>query len=191
MKTVSVTIVGITPMLQHRFGEAAEQAGSSRAMKIQNTTPREAAESVAYIAADGTHYFSAAAISRCMAAAGSNHKMRGSRKSLRFVVPSAVRLNTDTVTILDDAGKAMTRCDVDSRPVTIPATKGRIMRHRPRYEKWSASFDLVINDALLDVSTAHTLLTEAGVGCGIGDFRPEKSGPFGQFRVTKWDESKD
>lgn len=188
MKTVSVTIVGITPMLQHRFGEAAEQAGNSRAMKIQNTTPRAAAESVAYIAADGTHYFSAAAISRCMAAAGSNHKMRGSRKSLRFVVPSAVRLNTDTVTILDEAGASVTKCDVDSRPVTIPATKGRIMRHRPRYEKWSATFDLVINDALLDVATAHTLLTEAGVGVGIGDFRPEKSGPFGQFRVVKWDE---
>ena len=28
--------------------------------------------------------------------------------------------------------------EVDSRPVVIPSTKGRIMRHRPKLETWQA-----------------------------------------------------
>jgi len=187
MITVPVTIVGVSPLLQHRFGDVAQQSGTTRAAKKSYGTPREEAEAVAYVSpTDGTHYFSAAAITRAMAQAGSNHKMKGTRKSLRFVVPSAVRVNSETITILDDGGKAVTRCEVDSRPVTIPATKGRIMRHRPRYEKWSASFDLAVNDNVIDIDTVHMLLNEAGNTVGIGDFRPEKTGPFGQFRVTSF-----
>ena len=63
------------------------------------------------------------------------------------------------------------------------------MRHRPRFDVWSAEFDLVINDDLLDPATAHVLLQEAGLSFGIGDFRPEKRGPFGTFRVTKWEDA--
>ena len=71
--------------------------------------------------------------------------------------------------------------------MTIPATKGRIMRHRPRWNEWAAEFDLVVNDQLLDPAKAHELLNEAGLQCGIGDFRPEKRGPFGCFRVVRWE----
>ena len=125
-----------------------------------------------------------------MAAAGSNHKMKGSRKTLRFVVPSAVSVTSDTVTILNGAGPAKD-FEVDARPVTIPATKGRIMRYRPRFDCWGAKFSLLIDDNVLALETAHQLLNEAGQSVGIGDFRPEKRGPFGRFRVTNFSELQD
>lgn len=187
MKTIGVEIRGITPLLIHRFTEQGEQPGNSRKMKIDKVDPRAEAKKVAYIAADGTFYFSAAAITGCMGNAGSNHKMRGSRKSLRFVVPSAVRMTEDTVTILNGAGPAKD-FEVDARPVTIPATKGRVMRYRPRFNEWGAKFSLMVNDDLLDIDTAHQLLNEAGMQVGIGDFRPDKRGPFGTFRVVKFKE---
>ena len=189
MKSLDVEIRGITPLLIHRFTEQSEVQRNSRKMKIDIVDPREEARKVAYIAADGTFYFSAASIPGCMGNAGSNHKMRGSRKSLRFVVPSAVRTTGDTITILNGKGPA-TDFEVDARPVTIPATKGRIMRYRPRWNEWGAEFTLLINDDLLDVGTAHQLLNEAGLQIGIGDFRPEKRGPFGTFRVVRFEESK-
>lgn len=187
MKTIGVEIRGITPLLVHRFTEQSEQAANSRKMKIDKVDPRAEAKKVAYIATDGTFYFSSAAITGCMGNAGSNHKMRGSRKSLRFVVPSAVRMTEDTVTILNGAGPAKD-FEVDARPVTIPATKGRVMRYRPRFNEWGAKFSLMVNDDLLDIETAHQLLNEAGVQVGIGDFRPDKRGPFGTFRVVKFKE---
>jgi len=187
VKTIGVEIRGVTPLLVHRFSEEAEQAKPSRRVEANSRDPREEARKVAYIAKDGTYYFNAFAIPGSMGNAGASHKQRGSRKSLRFVVPSAVRMLTDSVTILNGAGPAKD-FEVDARPVTIPATKGRVMRYRPRWDQWGAKFQLLLNEDLLSPEMAHQLLTEAGQSIGIGDFRPEKRGPFGTFRVIKWEE---
>lgn len=187
MKQVQVEIRGVTPLLIHRFSDQAEQAKSTRRIEATQIDPLAEATKHAYIAADGTFYFSAFAIPNCMGAAGASHKAKGTRKTLRFVVPSAVRTSTDTITIMNGSGPA-TRFEVDGRPVTIPATKGRIMRYRPRFDCWGANFTLYVNDDLLSPETAHVLLSEAGLSIGIGDFRPEKRGPFGTFRVTEWKE---
>jgi hypothetical protein len=188
MKTVAVEIRGITPLLIHRFAEGSEAETKTRKNEVGNTeTPRDKAKKVAYIAQDGTYFFSAFSIPGCMGNAGANHKMKGTRKSLRFVVPSAVQVDTEAITILNGDGPAKD-FEVDSRPVTIPATKGRIMRHRPRFDCWGAKFRLLIDDSLLSLDSAHTLLNEAGLTIGIGDFRPEKRGPFGRFRVTSFQE---
>ena len=189
MKTIQVEIRGVTPLLIHRFGEEAQADARVRREQIKQRDPREEATKVAYIAPDGTYYFNAFAIPSAMANAGANHKMRGTRKTLRFIVPSAVRMGSDTVTILNGTGPAKS-FEVDSRPVTIPATKGRVMRHRPRFDAWGARFDLTVNEDLLAVDSAHQLLNEAGQSIGIGDFRPEKRGPFGTFRVVKFQEVK-
>lgn len=190
MKSIEVEIRGVTPLLIHRFSEGVEQGKATRQIKVDTENPRDAARRVAYIATDGTFYFSAFCISSSMGNAGSNHKMRGSRKSLRFVVPSAIRMNTDAITIMNGEGPAKD-FEVDSRPVTIPATKGRVMRHRPRFDQWGAVFTLTVNDDLLSVEMAHQLLNEAGLQFGIGDFRPEKRGPFGTFRVVRFEEIAD
>jgi hypothetical protein len=188
MLLFDVEIRGITPLLIHRFGEQSEQAGKTRRMESRNVDPREEATRHAYIAANGTYFFSAFAIVGALSNAGASHKVTGSRKSLRFVIPSAVSLTADTITILNGAGPA-THFEVDSRPVTIPATKGRIMRHRPRFDQWGARFPLLIDDALIDPKTVNTLLAEAGQSIGVGDFRPEKRGPFGRFNVVQFKES--
>lgn len=208
MKTINVEIRGVTPLLIHRFGEDAEQAGSARSAIIQRDDPRAEAAKHAYIAPDGTYYFSAFAITGSMGNAGASHKQRGTRKSLKYVVPCAVRVTSDIITILDDKGapkpfdeadarptgfepirwRPARHFEVDGRPVTIPATKGRIMRYRPRWNTWGAAFTLLVEETVLPVEVAHQLLIEAGSRIGIGDFRPEKTGPFGTFRVTKFEE---
>lgn len=184
---VDVKIKGLTPLLQHRFDERAQQGETTRAVLVQQETPRDAAARAANKAPNGTFYFSGQAISRLLREAGSSHKLRGSRKSLRFIVPSAILVGQDTVTILNGDGKSPVKdFEVDSRPVTIPATKGRVMRHRPRFDDWSAAFTIEIEDDTLPPDMVQQLLTEGGRRLGIGDFRPEKGGPFGRFMVTEW-----
>src|SRR5258708_6770759 len=116
----------------------------------------------------------------------SNHKLRGSRKSAKFVVPAAVRVIEIDVSIFNGDDSLIKDFEVDSRPVTIPATKGKIMKHRPRFDVWSAKFNLVINTEMLTEEFTQQLLTEAGQSQGIGDYRPNKTGPFGCFRITSW-----
>lgn len=189
MKLIDIQIRGIQPLLMHRFGEDAEAASSSKArnVKIDRGTPREQAERVANKNEDGTFYISAFAIPNAMGAAGTNYKMPGTRKSMRFIVPSAIRIYEPTITVMNGAGPALD-FEVDSRPVTIPSTKGRIMRHRPRFDCWGLEFSIGVDDSLMELSDAQMLLEQAGLSIGVGDFRPEKRGPFGTFRVTKFEE---
>lgn len=186
MKTYSVTIKGLTPLLINRFSENAEQAKPTRRIEATVRDPRKEAETKVYVDKDGHYCLSAFSIPASMGNAGASHKATGTRRTLRFVVPSAVRTTSDLIVIMQGEEPAKT-FEVDSRPVSIPATKGRIMRHRPRWDTWNASFHLLIDDELLDPDTAHILLNEAGLSYGVGDFRPEKRGPFGTFTVTRWE----
>lgn len=191
MKTYTVTIAGTTPLLQHRFTEESERDRATRKVLVSRGTPREEANKVAYVDQHGHFYLPGAAIARLIREAGGNHKLKGSRRSAKFVVPAAVIVVEDTITLRNGDGKTpVTTFEVDSRPVTIPATKGRIMRHRPRFDCWSVIFNLRINDLLLPPDFIHQLLVEGGQQIGVGDFRPEKGGPFGTFNVTRWEDGK-
>lgn len=189
MLTIHVKVAGVTPLLQHRFSDQDAVNGNkaSRPQMVQHLTPREEADAVVYRSPDGSFYIPGTWFFGTMCNAGANHKLRGTRKSARFVVPAAVRVTEIDIPLLNGDGHSLAQdFEVDSRPVTIPATKGRIMRHRPRFDHWSAAFHIVLNDALLPEDLTQQLLTEAGQQIGIGDFRPEKRGPFGTFRVTEW-----
>lgn len=126
-----------------------------------------------------------------MTNAGKNHKLKGSRSSVRYTVPAAVFMTSDILIICNGDGKTPAKdYEIDSRSVVNPSTKGRYMRHRPRFEKWSMNFTLRLT-GLLPEDFCHKLLNEAGEQQGIGDFRPNCRGPFGTFRVTRWENSKE
>ncbi|MGP0071223.1 MAG: hypothetical protein ACLPWF_04735 [Bryobacteraceae bacterium] len=75
---------------------------------------------------------------------------------------------------------------LDSRPVRIPATGGRIVRHRPRLDEWECSFTVEFDSELLSEEQLRTIVDDTGSRIGILDFRPEKKGMFGRFMVTGW-----
>jgi hypothetical protein len=193
-ETVEVTLKGTSPLLQHRFSEDAEASldKATRRVKLQEMTAREAAERTCYRLPNGILYMpTQAPLSAILNVAG-NHKMRGSRKSLRYVIPGAVRVTDDTAALFNpDTMEAIKDFEVDSRPITIPSTKGRVMRHRAKIERWQMTFSLRINTGIIGTDDVMKLLVEAGDLCGIGDFRPQCRGPFGCFIVTKMDKLKD
>jgi len=191
MRTIEVTIAGTTPLLQHRFAEDSEVSvgRATRRVNFKAELPRETAERSAYRDVGGALYFPGAAISRLLREAGSGHKQRGSRRSLRFVVPAAVMVLDDAIPLFEaDGGARAKDFEVDARPVTIPATKGRVMRYRPRLDAWAAKFRVRVNEDVLSAEVVHQLLVEGGQQIGIGDFRPERGGPFGMFRIIHWNE---
>jgi hypothetical protein len=193
MKRIRVTIKDLSPLLQHAFGNGEDLTipgakGHSKTRQVSaqaEELPREVALKHTYRDKQGHFYFPSSAITRLVREAAANHKLKGTRKSMKYLVPSAVFAVVDEVFITNGDGKTkVTDFEVDSRPVTIPSTKGRIMRHRARWDCWSATFDLDIDDELLDPKIVHELLVEGGKRVGIGDYRPEKGGPFGRFQVT-------
>ena len=182
-------IKGRSPYLMRGWSKEAEIDGDAPTRRIvkTKTTPREEAEkSLCLTPENGWPFIPGAAFSRLLREAGGNHKMKGSRKSVKYAVPSAIIVLDEMVPMLDLAGAPNPKWEVDSRPVTIPATKGRIMRHRPRWNEWMAIFAMEIDEEQLPADFVHQLLVEGGLRIGVGDFRPEKGGPFGRFNVVRW-----
>jgi len=68
----------------------------------------------------------------------------------------------------------------------IAATKGRIVRHRPRLDQWQLKFEIEYDPTLLKETQVRKIVDDAGCRVGLLDFRPERKGPFGRFTVTNW-----
>jgi hypothetical protein len=188
MKTIEVEIKGTTALMLCRFAETTEVDKSTRTVLVSRGTPREQAEKACYRDKDQHFYFPGTAIARMLIEAGGNHKVRGTRKSAKYLIPAAVLVMEEAILIRNGDGGLAKDFEVDSRPVVIPATKGRIMAHRPRFDCWSAKFTLRINETLLPVDFINQLLTEGSQQIGVGSFRPEKRGPYGTFLVESWKE---
>ena len=132
------------------------------------------------------------AFARLLREAGSAHKAKGSRKTLKYLVPAAVIVLDDLCGLyLRDRKTPIVDFEVDARPVTIPATKGRVMRYRARANEWCVPVTLRINEAILTEAMVRQLLADGVAQIGIGDFRPERGGPFGVASVVAWDHVSD
>lgn len=190
MAIFNVKVESVSALLMHRWSENQEVDPNSgtRPIRRQDLEPRQDAELSAYRRENGELYMPGACIARLMREAGGAHKEKGSRKSIKYIVPAACIVLEDDITLLDLDNRPQTQFEVDSRPVVIPATKGRIMRHRPRINEWAMAFSIDVDQELIDPKIVHLLITQGGRRIGVGDYRPERGGPFGRFNVTGWAE---
>lgn len=66
---------------------------------------------------------------------------------------------------------------VDIRSVKVGTAK--IMRCRPKFNQWSVQFTVLLNETILDAQEVVKAIEDAGLMCGLGDYRPR----FGKFDV--------
>lgn len=182
MRSIETEILGVTPLLMHRFSEedqAQVQSGTSHA--VTRPAPDDAAERAAYrMDGPGSNlYIPARAILAAIRRASSLHKV--GRRSAKAVIAASIFVLPEKI----DLGTK--KYAVDSQSVVIRATKGRIMRHRPRLDQWKARFTISFNEALLqDTDFLRKIVEDAGARVGILDFRPECGGHYGTFAVVRW-----
>jgi hypothetical protein len=187
MKTITVVIEGISPLLINRFKENDEIVDAMKKNgKKDYGTPRKQAELTAYADEPRTEksllWIPSTWVMGSIATVASDYKIPGSRKSVKSIYGGCIIPTSEKLYFLEK--HKLGKVEVDSRPVVIQ--RARIMRHRARLEKWSFSCDLELDDSLLPVDSMHQLLTDAGRRSGLGDFRPPKGGPFGRFKIISW-----
>jgi hypothetical protein len=188
MKIIA-TISGNNSILMNRFHEENEIKVSSGVSTVaigDRGTPREQAEKKAYRDKKGKLYIPGPNIFSCLIEAGKFHKVGKSKVTTQksSLIPAGI--------IVEDLMCSLGTKDfeVDSRSVVIPATGGRIMCHRPRVDNWGLTFTLDVDETMFDPKFVRILVDDAGKKVGLGDWRPQRKGPFGRFKVTKWLESK-
>lgn len=58
---------------------------------------------------------------------------------------------------------------------------------RPRFDAWEFDVEVEFDDKIVNESVIRALFEDAGKNQGLGSFRPNKKGPFGTFKVTKFE----
>lgn len=173
MKKIMVTMKGISPLLMHRYPLEPIEA-------IEKKSMQEQAEIAAYrIPGKGELYVPGTAIQRALVGAATFSKGKG-RASLQKVVAAGMTISPEYV------GLGTNEYEIDSRPVVIAATKGRIVRHRPRLDEWEITFEMSFDPDLITETQMRRIVDDMGQRVGLLDFRPEKKGSFGRCIVTKW-----
>ena len=175
MTTVNVVIEGVAPLLMHAPTGLKRGSETKRGSCIPE--PEEEAKKALYINPDGSYYVPAAAILGCMREAGKSRLMPGrGKKSFKLAVMGGVLIQPDNVPLTTPG------YEVDQRPVVIQ--RARIIRARPRFEKWSAAFTIEnLDPGNLKEDALKGILEDGGKYNGLLDFRPQ----FGRFKVTKFE----
>jgi hypothetical protein len=190
MQEIKVSIQGKTPLLCNRFTDEAQMSatsGTSLATVGSKGTPLEQAEKCLYVSAhDGALIIPQPNLFRCLLDAGKFFKAGKSKVTTQksSLISACLELNEVEYPIGHDEPWT-----VDTRSVRIPATGGRILRHRPCFYDWRLSFVAELDDTVISLELFRDIVDKAGSAIGLGDFRPDCKGPFGKFRVTHWDAS--
>lgn len=181
LRSYDVTITGVTPLLINRFHEQAQEEATTHVhTRREASTPLEDATMRLYQNSHGP-YFPGENIRQAIINAAGRTKI-GRRSATTDVAASLFVLPYEVLITPKE-------WVVDARPVVNPTTRGRSLRYRPRFDQWAMAFQLQVDTDLVDINTVRKILDDAGNYVGLGDYRPQRKGPHGRFRVDSWKEA--
>jgi hypothetical protein len=178
-RKVAVRVEGITPLVVHAWSDkarmqllAAQQGGKRKLREKRN--PEEEYEAARYRLSDGSDGIPLVALKAAIV--GAAHKDLGVPK---VSVQRAVFIEGDEGALLRiDAETPLMREDI------VRVGMGSAdLRYRPQYDPWGLNVTIQYDTDILNAETIFNLIERAGFGGGLGEWRPEKGGEWGRFRV--------
>jgi hypothetical protein len=176
MQKYDVEITGTTPLLQNKPAQYGFDVNWVE--KYASSDLEKEALKKLYVDNSGRIFQPAIHLERALIEAAKKLKIKGAGKatfskifgSMVSVEPAEIFHKIDHYEIF--------KC-----LVVIPATKGRVICYRPKFDKWTLRFFVLAEDEIPG-DAIREALDIAGRYVGIGDWRPEKKGKFGKFQVT-------
>lgn len=191
MYTVSVSIRGVRPLMQHRMAVPG-LSDIAKGSKKSTGSPDYTQEWHDYFYADKDGIYQPAEhVLGAMTKAGGAFKISGKRgKTYRDLIQSSLEVKPDRIPhhvpkpdeLDEDADKPLY---LDTRMVTV--NRAHVPRVRPTFHAgWCLEFELVVDDDNINPQALNEILIEAGKHVGIGDHRPR----FGLFMVERFEVSR-
>ncbi len=179
---IRVPLVGMTPLIVHRFSEKAKRKMlddmQGRKSLKEPKDPQSDYEQAFYRLATGEYglpaiAFKSATIGGCRFY-GKNVTMASTRQFMFM----RGKPGDDGQMLVAITGEPHMREDV----VTV-GQGGHDLRYRPQFDEWSAMLEVDYITSALTRASVLSLINAGGMGVGVGEWRPEKKGDFGTFRV--------
>jgi hypothetical protein len=184
---INITIEGRTPLICNRFSDerAIDSTGGTRGSSaaVERQTPQDIAYSKLYLVNNRPTIPQPNLLSS-LVGGGQFHK--AGKKQITTQKSSMLYACVDIEGVaLDIIHKQPWK--VDTRPVRIPSTGGRILCHRPMFDDWRLEFTVHLDTSILSQSIFRLIVDDAGNRVGLGDYRPMTKGPYGRFHVVRWE----
>ncbi len=177
---VTFTVIGISPLLQNNPAEFIGKTGDEGLGSSKKTYKDEdEARLRVYKDADGAFAHPSEAFTKSMVKAVAGKKF--GKMFATAAIKGSVFIAEPFSLLVDPKGNPIKEYQIDRRPVVVG--KARILRCRPMFSKWQIRLALEIDTAILKPKDVLDALSLAGRIVGIGDYRPEKGGGFGRFKV--------
>ena len=176
IRTIEISVIGDSPLIVHRWSEKAKAMIAAKQQKRAATAkeardPQADFEQSLYRMPDSEAYaipavaFKGAMVAACRYASMKMTEARGAFHVIGEMVPiigPAPTMREDMVRV------GMGVADI---------------RYRGQFDPWAVNLSIAYNSAVVSPAQLVNLLNLAGFGVGVGEWRPEKDGSFGRFRV--------
>lgn len=181
-KRIRVPIIGTAPLIVNKFNEKAKlQLLANMQGKKEPKKPKDPEaeyQASLYRTAHG-YGFPTVGFKSAIVSATRFYGKEVSMVRLRQCLFMQGVLSDDSSQILTPIlGTPQLREDA----VTV-GVKGRDLRYRGEFLEWKALLDIRFITSMLDANSVVSLINAAGMGVGVGEWRPEKSGQNGTFVV--------
>lgn len=182
---VTVRIVGDSPVITHKWSEKAllTLRDKHKGVKTKDRSvrdPEAEGEAATYYTPDKKPGILAVAIKAAIVEAA--HKDLGIARTLvtksLFVYPKG----REIVLPLESANGVELDRQICEDPVRV-GQGSTDLRYRPYYFNWAVTPMFEIDADWLQVEDLLILINRAGFGVGIHEWRPEKGGEYGRFRI--------
>lgn len=195
MYQINVSIKGITPLLQHKFGAASMEALQASASK-RSGTPDYSLEwlDTLYSTPEGYLCQPSSHIEGALVKSAAMFKMKGKGgktwkdnfKAFVYVNPADIIHHWQGQPIsAPDASLLTTPQDCMSVSVMrVVVQRSAVARARLMvHAGWELPFVIEVHDEQTRLDVVQEVLAKAGQSVGIGDFRPR----YGRFEVTRFE----
>lgn len=193
---VEVYCVGVSPILFNPVPYEVLLDLRDKTRKKSKTasspgTPREEANSKLYLLNDKkTPYIPIKMLFACLTNAGKHVRLDGKRQvstTKSTVLPGLMSIHDPYLPILDpDNADETPQWEVDIQGGKNPNGGELVCIIRPRFDRWAFECNIQVFSDEIPVDTIRRLFDIAGLRSGLGDYRPNTRGTYGQFRVENW-----
>lgn len=177
-----VPIVGTAPLIVHRFSEKAKRqmldAMQGRKSPKEPKDPQAEYEAAFYRLKGDTGYGFPAIAFKAATVGGARFYSGVTMTALKQFMFFSGDVGIDGQMLVAIEGEPVMREDV----VKI-GRNGADLRYRPQFTDWRATLDIVFVKSVITQGSVLSLVDAGGMGVGVGEWRPEKDGNFGTYRV--------
>ena len=180
-ETIRIPIIGTTPLIVHRFSEKAKRQmldnmQGRKSPKLPKD-PEAEYEAAFYRLKDGSPGFPVIAF-KAATVGGARFYGNVTMTALKQFIFFKGEVGGDGRMLTQILGEPRMREDV----VTVNRS-GSDLRYRPEFAEWAVVLEVTYVSSALTRGSVLSLIDAGGMGVGVGEWRPEKDGDFGTYRI--------